>query len=54
MIVNQIQPPPSQSGMSNGPCQPPRKRLVATAEMVTMLMYSAMKNMANRIELYSV
>ncbi len=38
----------------NGPCQPPRNRFVATAETVTMLMYSAMKNMAKRIELYSV
>src|SRR5882724_12069145 len=37
-----------------GPFQPPRKSSVATQETVTMLAYSAMKNMANFMELYSV
>src|SRR5512144_1530179 len=34
--------------------QPPRNSVVATAETVTMLMYSARKKKANLIELYSV
>jgi hypothetical protein len=35
-------------------CQPPRKSVVATADTVTMLMYSARKKRAKRVELYSV
>src|SRR4028118_172649 len=35
-------------------CQPPRKSVVASADTVTMLMYSARKNMANFSEVYSV
>ena len=38
----------------NGACQPPRNSVVASAETVTMLMYSARKNIANFSELYSV
>src|ERR1039457_217344 len=38
----------------NGPCQPPRKRVVVTAQTVTILAYSAMKNMAYFILEYSV
>ncbi len=34
--------------------QPPRNSVVASAETVTMLMYSARKNIANFSELYSV
>ena len=34
--------------------QPPRNSVVASAETVVMLMYSARKNMANFIEEYSV
>ena len=49
--MNHIQP--SHSGR-NGPSQPPRYRLVATADTVTMLMYSAMKNSAKLMLLYSV
>src|SRR4028119_1521673 len=37
-----------------GACQPPRNSVVASAETVTMLMYSARKNMANLSEVYSV
>src|SRR5262247_2969485 len=51
LIRNQIQP--YCSGM-NGPCQPPRYKSVATADIVTMLMYSACGNSAKRTELYSV
>src|SRR5688500_10079665 len=43
----------SQSGR-NGPSQPPRYRLVATAATVTMFTYSARKKSAKLIELYSV
>src|SRR6266571_4737227 len=39
---------------SNGACQPPRNNVVANAETVTMLMYSARKNIANLSEEYSV
>ncbi len=38
----------------NGACQPPRKSVVASAETVTMLMYSARKNIANLNDEYSV
>src|SRR6185295_1074719 len=51
LIRNQIHP--NDSGR-NGPCHPPRNKSVATAETVTMLMYSARKNIAKLIELYSV
>src|ERR671912_1884448 len=44
---------PNQAGR-NGPCQPARNRFVATADTVTMFTYSARKNMAKLIELYSV
>ncbi len=37
-----------------GLVQPPRKSSVATQPTVIMLPYSAMKNMANFMELYSV
>ena len=42
------------SETSGGACQPPRNIVVASAETVNMLMYSARKNIANRIEPYSV
>ena len=35
-------------------CQPPRNSVVASADTVTMLMYSARKNMANFSDVYSV
>src|SRR5829696_449704 len=35
-------------------CQPPRNSVVASADTVTMLMYSARKNIANFSEVYSV
>src|ERR1019366_5454495 len=41
-------------GPNTGPCQPPKKMMVARHETVTMLAYSDMKNMANFILLYSV
>src|SRR5690242_12907279 len=44
----------STGGPNRGPCQPPRNRIVARQATVTMLAYSAMKNIANFIELYSV
>ena len=37
-----------------GACQPPRNSVVARADTVIMFMYSAMKNIAKRIEEYSV
>src|SRR6478672_5699172 len=40
--------------IQNGACQPPRNKVVASAETVAMLMYSARKNSANFNELYSV
>ncbi len=40
--------------IQNGACQPPRNSVVASAETVAMLMYSARKNSANFSELYSV
>src|SRR5437870_4990378 len=39
---------------SNGLCQPPRKSKVAMLAAVNMLAYSAMKNIANFMALYSV
>src|SRR6056297_2396841 len=41
-------------GGSRGPCQPPRKRVTAIAETRKIFVYSARKNMANRIAEYSV
>ena len=38
----------------NGLVHPPRNSSVATQPTVIMLAYSAMKNMANFMELYSV
>src|SRR3954471_9945555 len=38
----------------NGACQPPRKSVVASAETVVMLTYSASMNIANFSEEYSV
>src|SRR5512146_2314560 len=38
----------------NGPCHPPRKKVAATALTVTILAYSAIKNMAYFILEYSV
>ena len=37
-----------------GPCHPPKNNSVAKQATVIMLAYSAMKNMANFIALYSV
>ena len=46
---------PAQTwSIQNGACQPPRNSVVASAETVAMLMYSARKNSANFSELYSV
>ena len=42
------------TGGKNGPCQPPRKKVTAMADTVIMLAYSAMKNVANFMLLYSV
>src|ERR1035441_4999177 len=42
------------AGPKTGPDHPPRNRIEARHATVTMLAYSAMKNMANFIELYSV
>src|SRR6267142_3292818 len=44
----------SIGGPNSGPSQPPKNSRVATLATVTMLAYSAMKNMANFIALYSV
>src|SRR5438270_5968315 len=41
-------------GPKIGPCQPPRKSSVARHPTVIMFAYSAMKNMANFMALYSV
>src|SRR3978361_1975007 len=45
---------PSQIENGHGARQPPRNNVVASAETVTMLMYSARKNRANLIDEYSV
>src|SRR3989442_15224447 len=37
-----------------GPAGPPRKRVTAMADWVAMFMYSARKNMAKRMPVYSV
>lgn len=42
------------TGGKNGPLQPPKKKVTATADTVMILAYSAMKNNANFILLYSV
>src|SRR5262249_13689791 len=44
----------SHHGPNIGPFHPPRNRIVASDETVTMLAYSARKNMANFMPLYSV
>src|SRR5947209_8912051 len=46
--------PLSISDSGHGARHPPRKSVVASAETVTRLMYSARKNIANLIEAYSV
>jgi hypothetical protein len=50
------QPSDRKSTVENGQmgCQPPRNSVVASADTVTMLMYSARKNIANFSEVYSV
>ena len=45
---------PSQIEIGHGARQPPRNSVVASAETVTMLMYSARKNSANFSDEYSV
>ena len=45
---------PSQRDSGHGARQPPRNSVVASAETVTMLMYSARKNSANFSDEYSV
>src|SRR5262245_4907006 len=44
----------SQNGPNMGPDQPPKNMIVASAETVTILAYSASMNIANFKELYSV
>src|SRR3954454_21128425 len=46
--------PSSTSDSGHGARQPPRNSVVASAETVVMLMYSARKNIANLIDAYSV
>src|ERR1700709_1617720 len=46
--------PPPTADSGQGPRQPPRKSVVAMAETVTMLTYSARKNRANFSDEYSV
>ena len=46
--------PCQSSWIGHGACQPPRNSVVASAETVTMLMYSARKNIANLNDEYSV
>src|SRR5215510_15093230 len=43
-----------KSVAGKGECQPPKKRIVHSADTVIMLVYSAMKNMANLKLEYSV
>ena len=45
---------PSQIEIGQGARQPPRNSVAASAETVTMLMYSARKNSANFSDEYSV
>src|SRR5215468_3441172 len=57
LMRNQIQPGTTLrngSQCGNGASQPPRNNVVATDETTIMLAYSARKNSANRIPLYSV
>jgi hypothetical protein len=49
--MNQSRP---RVSVPSGFNQPPRYRLVATPDIVTMLMYSACGKSAKRTELYSV
>src|SRR5258706_9318795 len=44
---------PDQTEMGQTGCQPPRKSVVASADTVIMLMYSARQNSANFSEEYS-
>src|SRR3954454_9722114 len=46
--------PSSTSDSGHGARQPPRNNVVASADTVVMLMYSARKNIANLIDAYSV
>src|SRR5919199_2112995 len=54
IIGNQPRLAPSQIEIGHGARQPPRNSVVANAETVIMLMYSARKNSANLIDEYSV
>src|SRR5438309_290876 len=45
---------PDRASERPGACQPPRKRVTKSAEEVIMLMYSAVKNMENFMDEYSV
>ena len=59
MPKNQIQPGiksrnPSSSTLGNGCSQPPQNSVVRTAAMTNRFAYSAKKNSAHRIPLYSV
>src|SRR5262244_3595989 len=57
LMRNQIQPGTTLwngSQCGNGASHPPRNNVVATDETTIMLAYSARKNSANRIPLYSV
>src|SRR5437868_5005157 len=55
MIGHQPEFAPSQNCViGHGARQPPRNSVVASAETVTMLMYSARKNSANLSDEYSV
>src|SRR5918997_6792829 len=53
-IGNQPSLAPSQIEIGHGARQPPRNSVVASAETVTMLMYSARKKTANFSDEYSV
>src|SRR4051794_22162573 len=44
----------SMSESGHGPRQPPRNNVVASADTVVTLMYSARKNIANLMDAYSV
>ena len=54
--INGIQPSfaPGISESGNGARHPPKNKVVARAETVTIFMYSAKKNKANFKEVYSV
>ena len=61
LAVNQSSPhqpplnmPSLMAAMKGGAFQPPRNIVVASAETVNMLTYSPRKNIAKRIEEYSV